>query len=88
MNSVSNENNVIEQKRQTDICSKNNFLESYYNIVKVVSNNSVIFTRFSYLVIVYICPKAFNFSLIKDKTRHQKTDTLQQFLVVNTSECN
>ena len=71
-----------------DICSKTNFLEGHYNIVKVVSNNSVIFTRFSYLVIVYICLKAFNFSSIKDKTRHQNTDTLQHFLVVNTSECN
>ena len=62
-----------------DTCSKINFLQGHYNIVKVFSNNSVIFTRFSYLVMVYICLKAFNFSSIKDKTRHQNTDILQHF---------
>ena len=66
-----------------DRCSKTNFLQGHYNIVKVFSNNSVIFTRFSYLVIVYICLKVFSFSSIKDKTRHEKTDILE----VNTLEC-
>ena len=79
-----------------DTCSKINFLQGHYNIVKVFSNNnivkvfsnnSVIFTRFSYLVMVYICLKPFKFSSIKDKTRHQNTDILQHFLVVNTSKC-
>ena len=53
--------------------SKTNFLQSYYNIVKVVNNNSVIFTRFSYLVIVYVSLKAYKFSSVKGKTRHIKT---------------
>ena len=56
-----------QSKRQMDTCSKTNFLQGHYNIVKVANNNSVIFTRFSCLVIVYICLKAFNFSPIKDK---------------------
>ena len=54
-------------------CSKTNFLQGHYNIVKVVNNNSVIFTRFSYWVIVYICLKVFNFCSIKHKTRHIRT---------------
>ena len=70
-----------------DTCSKINFLQGHYNIVKVFSNNSVIFTRFSYLVIVYICLKVFSFSSIKDKKRHKNTDILQHFFEVNTSEC-
>ena len=53
--------------------SKTNFLQGHYNIVKVVNNNSVIFARFSYLVIVYVTLKAFKFTSIKDKTSHIKT---------------
>ena len=66
-------------KRQTDTCLKIKFFQGHYNTVKVANNKSEIFTRFSYLVIVYICLKAFNFSSIKDKTRHQNTDILKHF---------
>ena len=51
-----------------DTFSKTNFLQGHYNIVEVVNNNSVIFTRFSYLVTVCICLKGFNSTSIKDKT--------------------
>ena len=54
-------------------CSKNNFVQGHYNIVKVVHNNSVTFTRLSYLIIVYICLKTFNFFSIKHKIRHIRT---------------
>ena len=68
-----------------DTCSKTNFLQGQYNIVKAVNNNSVIFTRFWYLVIVYICLKAFNFSSAKDKT--SKHWYFEAFSEVNASEC-
>ena len=69
-----------------DTCSKTNFLQSHYSIVKIVNNNFVMFTRFSYVVIVYICLKSFNFSSIKDKT--SKHWYFEAFSEVNASECN
>ena len=70
-------------------CSKNNFLQGHYNIVKVVNNNSVIFTRFSYLVIVYICLKALKFCSIKHKTRQDISEHwhFEAFSEGNASDC-
>ena len=57
--------------------SKTSFLQGHYNFVTVINNNSVIFIRFSHLLIVYISLKAL---IVLQKLRHQNTDILKYFL--------